>query len=122
MAGHTIRFVLYQVLLAVGWLLTGIFIGRRFRRMASAGSPRKARGVEIYVGNLPYDVTDKDLVKTFRAFGEVASARIIMHRLSGKSRGYGFVEMNDRQAAEAAMRALHGTDYRGRKMVVKAAK
>ncbi|MBM4143031.1 MAG: RNA-binding protein [Lentisphaerae bacterium] len=78
--------------------------------------------MEIYAGNLPYDVTRKDLAKLFGAYGEVVSARVIQNRLSGKSRGYGFLEMSDRAEAAAAVQAMNGKELKGRKLVVNEAK
>jgi len=78
--------------------------------------------LEIYVGNLPYDVDEPQLQKLFSEQGKVASARIIVNRFNGKSKGYGFVEMADDASARAAMRALNGREVGGRKLVVNEAK
>ena len=66
--------------------------------------------MNIYVGNLSYDVTDDNLNTTFQAYGEVESARIIQDRDSGRSKGFGFVEMSDSGAAQAAIDALPNFD------------
>ena len=78
--------------------------------------------MELYVGNLPYDVDEAELQKLFAEMGNVASARIIANRFNGKSKGYGFVEMADDADARAAMRSLNGREVRGRKLVVNEAK
>lgn len=86
---------------------------RRFerRRPAAPGGT-----IEIYVGNLSYDLTEDVLRKEFEAFGTVESARIITHRGSNKSKGFGFVHMPNRPEAEAAIKALDGKDVLGRRM------
>lgn len=70
--------------------------------------------INIYVGNLPYRTTDDDLREAFAAFGEVASAKIIMDRDTGRSKGFGFVEMPNKDEGEAAIDALNGQDFGGR--------
>ena len=77
---------------------------------------------KIYVGNLPFQTTDEDLKSTFGAFGEVTSANVIMDKFSGKSRGFGFVEMSADDAADKAVAELNGTDLGGRKIVVNEAR
>jgi cold-inducible RNA-binding protein len=74
--------------------------------------------MNIYVGNLGYDLTDDELRAAFQPFGEVESARIIIDRDSGRSKGFGFVEMPDREQAVAAIDALNGTDLGGRTITV----
>ena len=79
--------------------------------------PAPADGsVEIYVGNLSYDMTEDQLRKEFEAYGKVNSARLIMNRFNGKSKGYGFVQMPDRAEAEKAVAALNDKEILGRKM------
>ena len=79
--------------------------------------PAPADGsVEIYVGNLSYDMTEDQLRKEFEAYGKVNSARLITNRFNGKSKGYGFVLMPDRGEAEKAVAALNDKDIMGRKM------
>ena len=79
--------------------------------------PAPADGsVEIYVGNLSYDMTEDQLRKEFEAYGKVNSARLITNRFNGKSKGYGFVQMPDRGEAEKAVAALNDKDILGRKM------
>jgi len=78
--------------------------------------------VEIYVGNLSYDMTEAQMRKEFEKFGAVKSARIISNRFNHKSKGFGFVEMPNRPEAEAAIKALHDKDILGRKLRVNEAK
>ena len=79
--------------------------------------PAPADGsVEIYVGNLSYDMTEDQLRKEFEAYGKVNSARLITNRFNGKSKGYGFVQMPVREEAEKAVAALNDKDIMGRKM------
>ncbi|MBI1862220.1 MAG: RNA-binding protein [Deltaproteobacteria bacterium] len=73
---------------------------------------------KLYVGNLPYDVTDDELSQLFTQCGQVASARIVKDRDSGRSKGFGFVEMvNDDEAASAISR-MSGQDFHGRQLTV----
>ena len=79
--------------------------------------PAPADGsVEIYVGNLSYDMTEDQLRKEFEAYGKVNSARLITNRFNGKSKGYGFVQMPVREEAEKAVAALYDKEFMGRKM------
>jgi RNA recognition motif-containing protein len=78
--------------------------------------------MNIYVGNLPFELDDAELERTFTAYGEVTSARVIQDRESGRSRGFGFVEMADNTQAEAAIQALNGKDFNGRPLTVNEAK
>jgi cold-inducible RNA-binding protein len=79
-------------------------------------------GRKLYVGNLGYAVTDGDLSKLFEPHGTVQSAQIIMDRDTGKSKGFGFVEMKTDQEAQAAIAALNGQDSGGRALTVNEAK
>jgi RNA recognition motif-containing protein len=74
--------------------------------------------MDIYVGNLSYDTTDSDLQAHFEAYGRVASARVVMDRATGRSKGFGFVEMPDRSEAEKAIAATNGCDLQGRPLRV----
>ena len=74
-------------------------------------------GKNIYVGNLPYNSTDEDLREVFEQYGPVKSARVITDRETGRSRGFGFVEMDD-EAGDAAIEALNGSDMGGRALRV----
>jgi len=78
--------------------------------------------MNIYVGNLSYQVTEDDLKSAFEAFGEVDSAKIITDRYTGNSKGFGFVEMQKDEEAEAAMEALNGQEMKGREIVVNKAR
>lgn len=78
--------------------------------------------MNIYVGNLSYDVTDDDLRTAFSAYGQVASASVIKDRYSGRSRGFGFVEMPNSSEAQAAIGALNGKDLKGRAITVNEAR
>ena len=78
--------------------------------------------MNIYVGNLPFSMTEQLLESTFSAHGEVASARIIIDRMTGQSRGFGFVEMPDNAAAETAIGALNGQEFEGRALTVNEAR
>ena len=74
--------------------------------------------MNIYVGNISWGLTDQDLENVFAEHGTVTSAKIITDRATGRSRGFGFVEMSD--GAEAAIEALNGTEVDGRELVVNA--
>lgn len=77
---------------------------------------------KLYVGNLSYSVRDDDLQQHFAAFGQVQSAKVMMERDTGRSKGFGFVEMSNGQEAEAAIRGLHGKNMGGRDLVVNVAR
>ena len=74
--------------------------------------------MDIYVGNLPYDATDSDLQQLFESYGTVTSARVIIDKMSGRSKGFGFVEMPDRGEAEKAIENTNGSDLMGRALRV----
>ena len=78
--------------------------------------------MNIYVGNLSYEARDDELREAFAAFGEVASARVITDRDSGRSRGFGFVEMPNQAEAQAAIQGLNGKDVGGRALNVSEAR
>ena len=78
--------------------------------------------MRIYVGNLSYQVTDDELRQAFEAFGEVASANVIMDKFSGQSEGFGFVEMPSKSEGEAAINSLNGKELKGRAMNVNEAR
>ena len=79
-------------------------------------------GKKLYVGNLSYDVTDAALEQMFAAHGTVQSAQVIMDRDTGRSKGFGFVEMGSDQEAQAAIAALNGQMVGGRSLTVNVAK
>lgn len=72
----------------------------------------------IYVGNLPWRTTAEDLRALFETFGEVENARIVTDRETGRSRGFGFVDMVNAESADAAIAELHNKDYGGRPLTV----
>ena len=78
--------------------------------------------MNIYVGNLSRDLTESDLREAFAAFGEVQSAAIIKDKFSGESRGFGFVEMPNKEEAEKAIAGLNGKDLKGRTATVNEAR
>lgn len=77
---------------------------------------------KIYVGNLPFSVTDSSLKSNFAEFGSVSSAKVMMDRETGTSKGFGFVEMASAEVAQAAIAALHGMSVDGRSIVVSLAR
>jgi RNA recognition motif-containing protein len=77
--------------------------------------------LKLYVGNLSYDTTDEDLRQAFAAHGELTSAQVIMDE-TGRSRGFGFVEMADKAQGEKAIQALSGTQLQGRTLTVNEAR
>jgi RNA recognition motif-containing protein len=74
--------------------------------------------MNIYVGNLPYSVVEEDLREIFEEYGEVASVKIISDKLTGRSKGFGFVEMDDDQEAQKAIEELNNADLSGRNIKV----
>lgn len=78
--------------------------------------------MKIYAGNLSYSVTDDDLRAAFAQFGSVDSADVIMDRATGRSKGFGFVEMSESSEARAAIEGLNGKDLQGRPMNVNEAR
>lgn len=108
--------------LSLGWLLVGLLAGRRVGS-GSGGRPRRHPGsTEIYVGNLPYEVNERELARAFGRYGGVDSVRVINNKFNGKSKGFGFVEMTNHDEAIEAVRALNGRDLGGRRIVVNEAK
>jgi RNA recognition motif-containing protein len=79
-------------------------------------------GKKLYVGNLGYGITDGDLSTLFASHGTVQSAQVIMDRDTGRSKGFGFVEMGSDQEAQAAITALNGQDSGGRSLTVNEAR
>jgi RNA recognition motif-containing protein len=78
--------------------------------------------MKLYVGNLSFKTTSEDLQKLFEQAGEVESAKVIEDRDTGRSRGFGFVEMVDREGGENAIEQFHGKDYQGRALTVNEAR
>lgn len=117
----------------VGCVVAGFIVGRLSKKGAAstARAPKRAQAasaggnkdmIEIYVGNLSYDMTEEQMRKEFERYGTVFSARIITNRFNQKSKGFGFVEMPNRPEAEAAVKALNDKDVLGRKLRVNEAK
>jgi len=78
--------------------------------------------MNIYVGNLSRDVAESELREAFQAYGEIASVSIIKDRFSGESRGFGFIEMPNKEEAEAAIAGLNGKEFKGRNLNVNEAR
>ncbi len=79
-------------------------------------------GNKLYVGNLPYSFRDSDLESTFAAYGSVSSAKVMMERDTGRSKGFGFVEMGSDAEAQAAIEGVNGQNMGGRNLVVNEAR
>ena len=79
-------------------------------------------GNKLYVGNLPYAFRDNDLEQAFSEFGAVQSAKVMMERDTGRSKGFGFVEMGSDAEAQAAIQGMHGQNFGGRDLVVNEAR
>lgn len=79
-------------------------------------------GKKLYVGNLPYSVSNSELEQMFTPFGSVSSAQVIMDRDTGRSKGFGFVEMMNDDEAEAAINAMNGSQQGGRALTVNEAR
>jgi RNA recognition motif-containing protein len=79
-------------------------------------------GNKLYVGNLPYTVRDDDLQQAFGAFGQVNSAKVMMERDTGRSKGFGFVEMGSDSEAQSAIQGMNGQSLGGRSLVVNEAR
>jgi len=77
---------------------------------------------KLYVGNLPWEFSNEKLMDTFKSHGNVISAKVVTDRESGRSRGFGFVEMENDSDSNSAIKALNGTEINGRKLVVSLAK
>jgi RNA recognition motif-containing protein len=77
---------------------------------------------KLYVGNLSYSVRDDDLQQHFSAYGQVQSAKVMMERDTGRSKGFGFVEMSSPEEAQAAIEGLHGQNMGGRDLTVNIAR
>ena len=79
-------------------------------------------GNKLYVGNLPYTFRDSDLEQTFSQYGSVSSAKVMMERDTGRSKGFGCVEMGSDAEAQAAIQGVHGQNFGGRDLVVNEAR
>ena len=78
--------------------------------------------MNIYIGNLSYEVTEEDLQQAFEVFGQVESVNIIKNKFSGRSKGFGFVEMPDKANAQSAINELNGKELKGRTLNVNEAR
>ena len=78
--------------------------------------------MNIYVGNISWDLTEEELKSTFEAHGQVSTVKIITDKYTGRSRGFGFVEMPEKTEAEAAISNLNGKELKGREIVVNEAR
>jgi RNA recognition motif-containing protein len=96
--------------------------GKRNDFDGAFGLGKEEAAMNIYVGNLPYSTTDADLRDAFEPFGEVESARVIMDRVTDRSKGFGFVEMPDAQEGQAAIEKLDGSQLEGRTIKVNEAR
>lgn len=77
---------------------------------------------KLFIGSLPWSINDQSLENAFQSYGNVVSAKVIMDRATGKSKGFGFVEMESQNEANDAIRSLNGSELDGRKIVVNEAK
>lgn len=114
---------------SLAWFLVGLYAGKHDwtkLNLAKIGKGKVRGGkdgkIELYVGNLSYNIRTKELRSIFEEYGEVKSARIISNKFNGKSKGFGFVEMANKAGANAAIKAMSGTDVKGRKLVVNEAR
>lgn len=78
--------------------------------------------MNIFISNLSFQVKDEDLKQIFDEYGEVSSAKVITDKLTGRSRGFGFVEMNSQEEAKAAIEGLNGADFDGKVITVSEAR
>jgi RNA recognition motif-containing protein len=78
--------------------------------------------MNIYVGNIPRGVTENELRELFQAYGEISSASVIKDKFSGESRGFGFVEMPNKEEGQKALTDLNGKDFKGRPLTVNEAR
>jgi RNA recognition motif-containing protein len=102
-------------LIIEGWYNPGILDIKFLKR-------KEVNRMNLYVGNLLFDVTEAELKELFSPYGEVTEVRLIMDKFSGKTKGFGFIEMPSKEAAEKAIAELNGKDMRGRAMTVNEAK
>lgn len=77
--------------------------------------------IKLFVGKLSYNTTDSGLLELFKPFGSVASAAVVMDKLTNRSRGFGFVEMDELKQAQAAIKELNGAEFEGQKIIVNTA-
>ena len=116
------------VSLAAGFL-AGFLVGRPsapsqpgHKKTRSPGETDKGGSCELYVGNLSYDMSEKDLRRSFEAFGKVRGIRVIKNRFNGKPKGFAFIEMAGQSGGAAAIKGMNGKQLMGRKIIVNEAK
>ena len=97
-------------------------MGSCFTPVAHTQEKSIAMEAKLYVGNLPYSTVDADLQALFSQAGTVKSAQVIKDRQSGRSKGFGFVEMSSAEEAQSAITMFHGKDYSGRPLTVNIAR
>jgi RNA recognition motif-containing protein len=97
-------------------------MGSCFTPVAHTQEKSIAMEAKLYVGNLPYNTVDADLQTLFSQAGTVKSAQVIKDRQSGRSKGFGFVEMSSSEEAQSAITMFHGKDYSGRPLTVNIAR
>jgi cold-inducible RNA-binding protein len=133
--------VILLSLFALAWFLIGIVAGHRMvqgRKPSKAACRKRSRppkesqrkqsrsgdgdGPELYVGNLSYDMREKELEKIFAEYVSVDSVRIIRNKFNGKSRGYAFVQLANSKGLDNAVKSLNGKTISGRRLVVNEAK
>lgn len=93
-----------------------------FGSVISINTPNREESMKLYVGNLPYSVTEDDVREAFSEFGDVSEVTLINDKFSGQSKGFGFVEMPDNADADAAIKALNESSFKGRNIKVNQAK
>ncbi len=107
--------------------MSGSVGSRRFngcfqRRLGESLFQAKSMAKRLYVGNLSYSVASEDLQALFEQYGSVRSAQVLIDRETGRSRGFGFVEMDNDAEAEAAIENLDGSEHQGRRLTVNEAR
>jgi RNA recognition motif-containing protein len=98
------------------------FVSTRARVSVGAFLKGSIMSNKLYVGNLSYSMRDDDLQQQFAAFGQVQSAKVMMERDTGRSKGFGFVEMSNAQEAQAAIEGMNGKNVGGRDLTVNIAR
>lgn len=112
---------------SLAWFVAGVILGRLIPGAGSGAKRSPARvkpaeGMELYIGNLPYDAGEPEVRKLFSRFGSVGSIRIVENKKSGASKGYGFVTMASAQDGRAAIKGLNSQEVGGRRIVVSEAR
>jgi len=95
---------------------------QRLKVIPQGGQDKKEIRMNIYVGNLSYEVTEEDLQKAFEGFGQIDSVKIIKDNYSGRSKGFGFVEMPDNTEAQSAIDDLNDKELKGRTLKINKAR